>query len=80
MQMALSRSCHVLFGLLLVLPASWVAASDSAPTVRIATGTLSGIHDAKAGQRSLGFIAHRYLLGGYRLRAITMRWMSDVPS
>jgi len=49
MQMALSRSCHVLFGLLLVLPASWVAASDSVPTVRIATGTLSGIRDAKAG-------------------------------
>src|SRR6185312_14295321 len=49
MQMALSHSCYVLLGLLLVLPASWVAASDSAPTVRIASGTLSGIHDAKAG-------------------------------
>src|SRR6185312_11939897 len=49
MQMALSRSCHVVFGLLLVLPASWVAASDSGPTVRIAHGTLSGIRDAKAG-------------------------------
>ncbi|HEX8776803.1 MAG TPA: carboxylesterase family protein, partial [Rhodanobacter sp.] len=44
MRATIPCSCHVLLGLLLALPASWAAAADAAPTVRIADGTLSGIH------------------------------------
>jgi para-nitrobenzyl esterase len=47
--MALPCSCRVLLGLALALPAPWAAAANAAPVVHVDAGTLSGIHDAKAG-------------------------------
>ncbi|MBN8921912.1 MAG: carboxylesterase family protein [Rhodanobacter sp.] len=49
MRTALSCSCSALLGLALASSAPRAAAADAAPVVRVATGSLSGIHDAKAG-------------------------------
>ena len=49
MRTALPCSCRILLGLALVFSAPWAAAADAVPTVRIDTGALSGVHDARAG-------------------------------
>ena len=42
-------SCSALFGVAVALSAPCSVAADALPTVQVATGMLSGIHDAKAG-------------------------------
>lgn len=49
MRTVVSCSYRGLLGLMLALPAPWAAAADAVPVVRVATGSLAGVHDAASG-------------------------------